>query len=86
MVRSAWVCSAPGQEFGLVGVGREAVDRVDLGAHGDGFVEDLDRLGPVDDLAGERALGGVADEDDGSLRPPQVVAQVMADAAAGAHA
>ena len=41
--------------------------------------------GAIDDLSRQRALGRVPDEDDARLGPPEVVAEVVAHAAAGAH-
>ena len=51
-----------------------------------GLAENLDPPGAVEDLAGERALGGEADEYDGVTPVPQVVLEMMAHPAAGAHA
>ena len=55
----------PGEQLGLVGMGGEAVDRVNAGAFtGISSPKMRTCLGAVDDLAGQRAAGREADEDD----------------------
>ena len=76
---------APGDQLGLIGMGGEAVDRVDRGAHLDLLAEHRDMLGAVDDPARQRTGRCIADEDHAGIRPRQIVPQVMHDAAAGCH-
>lgn len=78
--------AGPIEEFGLARVGREAANGVDLGADGDGFAEDADHGCAFDEFAAEGAVGLVADDDDVDALAPEVVLEVVKDAAAGAHA
>ena len=69
----------------MPGVRREAVQHVDPGPDHDVLAEDLHQLLAVGELPPQRSLDHVAHEHDIHLRPPQVVAQVMHDAASLAH-
>ena len=76
----------PGQQFGLVGMGGEAVDGIDARPDRNVLAENAHLLGAVDDVARERATGCVADEYDARIVATEIVLQVMAHTAAGAHA
>ena len=76
----------PGQQVIPVGVGGEALEVHDLRPDGDLLAEELHALGPVQQSTAQGALALVADEDNGAVRPPEVVLQVVADAARVAHA
>ena len=53
---------------------------------GDLLAEQLHMVRPVQDAPAQGALRLVAHEQDGGLRPPEVVLQMVADAARVAHA
>ncbi|HEV2547473.1 MAG TPA: hypothetical protein VGU20_09055 [Stellaceae bacterium] len=70
----------------LVGMGRKAIDRVDVRADGDVLAEEVHVLGAIDDPPRERPRGGIADEDDSRFLPPEIVPQMMTHPTARAHA
>ncbi len=76
----------PVEQVALPGVGGKAADGEHLGVHRHVFVEQPDGLRAVHDLAARRAHALVTHEHDGRPLPPQVVAQVVLDAARVAHA
>jgi len=76
----------PPQQAVPVGVGGQAVEVDDLGPDGDLLAEELHRRDAVDEPPAQAAFRLEAHEDHGTLRPPQVVLQVVADAAGVAHA
>ena len=76
----------PVQQVGAVGVGAEALEIHNAGVDGDLLPEELHRLGPLQQAAAQSALGLIAHKDHGALPPPQVVFQVVADAARVTHA
>ena len=76
----------PLQQTLPVGVARKAGELADLRLHLDGLAKQLDRGGPLDEGAAQGAHCLIAYEQDGALRPPQVVLEVVADAACLAHA
>ena len=76
----------PAQQAVPVGMGGEAVEVDDPGPDGDLLTEELDRFDAVQQAAAQRALALVAHKDHGGLLPPQVVLEVVADAARVAHA
>ena len=76
----------PGEQAVAVGVAADAGESAHLGGDADVFAKELDLLRALDDLAAERALGLIADEEDGGLFAPEVVLQMVADAAGVAHA
>jgi hypothetical protein len=67
----------PRLELVLVRVGGEAADRADAAADGDLLAVDPCRLPTVLDVASERALALVADEEEGALRVGEEVLEVM---------
>ena len=76
----------PAQQSVPVCVAGHAGELADLRLHLDGLAEQLDRGGPLDEGAAQGAHCLIAYEQDGALRPPQVVLEVMTDAACLAHA
>ena len=69
-----------------VRVGAEAGEVLQTGPDGDFLAEELHALRPLQQLAAQGALPLEAHEEHGALRPPEVVLQVVADAARVAHA
>ncbi len=67
-------------------MGGEAAERDHLGPDGDGRSQDLDTRGAVDDLPPERSAGHEADREKRDATPPEVVLEVVDDAAAVTHA
>ena len=78
--------AVPGQEFALIGMGGEAVDGVDGSADRDILSEQIEMAGAIDDVAGRGAGSGKSDEDDGGFLAPEIVTQMVTDAAASTHA
>src|SRR5690606_26013090 len=78
--------AVPVHQARLAGVRGQAADGVAGGVDADLLAEQAHRLRPVHQAATERAPGLVADEHDVRLAPAQVLPQVVADAAAVAHA
>ena len=76
----------PAQQPLLIRVAAHAGQDGDLGVHGDLVAEDLHTLGAVVQLAAERADCLIAHEQHRALRPPEVILQMVADAAGVAHA
>lgn len=76
----------PLEQRGLSGVGGESAEGVDLGAYGDGISPDADGGGAVDELSSAGPGGLVADDEDVHAAAPHVVAEVVEDSSAGAHA
>ena len=76
----------PAQQSVPVCVAGHAGELADLRLHLNGLAEQLDRGGALDEGAAQSAHCLIAYEQDGALRPPQVVLEVMADAACLAHA
>ena len=76
----------PAQQSVPVCVARHAGELADLRLHLDGLAEQPDRGGALDEGAAQSAHCLIAYEQDGALRPPQVVLEVMANAACLAHA
>ena len=64
---------APIRQFGPARMRREAVDGVDMRAHGNLLAEKLHRLRAVDDDSRQRALRREADEDDAAIPVAPVV-------------
>ena len=76
----------PLQKVVPVGVGGQALEVDDLGPDGDILAKELDRFGPLQQPPAQGALPLIAHEHHGALGPPEVVLQVVADAAGVAHA
>ena len=76
----------PGQQALAVGMTRKARQLTDLCLHVDGLTEQLDIDGAIDQGAPQRSHGLIAHKKDRALRPPQIVLEVVADAACLAHA
>ena len=76
----------PGQQALAVGMARKARQLTDLCLHVDGLTEQLDIDGTIDQGAPQRSHGLIAHKKDRALRPPQIVLEVVADAACLAHA
>ena len=68
-----------------VGMGGQALEVDDLGVDGDLLAEELHLIGALQQGTAQRALTLEAHEHDGGLTAPQVVLQVVADAARVAH-
>ena len=66
-------------------MGAETVVIDDSGTDGDLLAEQLDLVHPVHQTATQRAFRLEAHEHDGTLRPPKVVLQMVADAPGVAH-
>ena len=75
----------PPQQAVPIGVGGEAVEVDDPRPHGDLLAEELDRADAVEEPSAQAALGLIAHEHHGALRPPEVVLEVVADTAGVAH-
>src|SRR5687768_12184926 len=76
----------PGGQFGSIGMARIFVDPSDAGAHLDLFALDAHALGSVGQEPAERAGSLEACEEDGGVGLPQVVLEMVANAARLAHA
>ena len=76
----------PAQQALPVCMAGHAGKLADLRLHLDGFTEQLDLRSSIDQGAAQRAHRLIAHEQNGALRPPQVVLEVVADAARVAHA
>ena len=76
----------PTDEMVMVGVGGQALEVDDLRADGDLLAEHLHALCPLEQVAAQRPGRLEADEHDAALRTPEVVLEVVADAARVAHA
>ena len=70
----------------MVGVGGQALEVDDLRADGDLLAEHLHALCPLEQVAAQRPGRLEANEHDAALRTPEVVLEVVADAARVAHA
>lgn len=75
----------PPQQAVPVGVGGEAMEVDDPRPHGDLLAEELDRADAVEEPSAQAALGLIAHEHHGALRPPEVVLEVVANTASVAH-
>ena len=75
----------PLQQALAVGVARHAAHLGDLGLHLDLLAEQLDPVDPLHQGAAQGAHRLVAHKEDGAFLPPEVVLQVVADAAGVAH-
>ena len=67
-------------------MGGKALEVHDLSVDGDLLAEELDALGPFQQMPAQRPLALEAHEHHGALRPPEVVLEVMADPARITHA
>ena len=76
----------PGQQAVPVGVTRKTGELADLCLHLDGLAEQFHVGGTFDQGAAQRSDGLITDKQNRTFRPPQVVLQVVADAACLAHA
>ncbi len=76
----------PVEQFLLIGMGGEAADGVDFCVDLDFLLQHSDHFRTLDNLAGQRTLGRITDKNHRSFPAPEVVAEVVADPAAGAHA
>ena len=76
----------PADELVGVGMRREAVEALNLRFDGDFFTEDADALDAVDEAAAKAAFRLIADEENRRFRAPEIVLEVMQDAAGIAHA
>ena len=76
----------PLQQMIPVGVGGQTGEIDDAGVDGDLLTEELDALGALQQTAAQRALTLIAHKDHGGLGAPQIVLQVVANAAGIAHA
>ena len=79
-------CLDPLDEMIVIGVGRQALKVDDFRLDGDLLAEELDLFNAVEQSAAQRAGRLEADEHDRAVRAPEVVLEVMADAARVAHA
>lgn len=85
MYVSGWSASAS-EELRLIGVGGETINGVDASPNRNFFAENNHLLGAVDYAAGESPNSCVADKYDARILATEVVLEVVAHAAAGAHA
>ena len=76
----------PVQKALLVGVAARAVQDGDLGVHGNILAEQPHLLHPVQQRPPQRALGLIARDEDDIFRHPEIVLQMVPDAARVAHA
>src|ERR1039457_632864 len=76
----------PRQQLSFVGMGGKPIDGVDASLNRDVLTKDSHLLSAVDNTARESSKGCVADEHDARILATQIVLQVVAHAAAGAHA
>src|ERR1700731_2905915 len=76
----------PSQQLRLVGMGGETINGVDASPNRNILAENAHLLGAVDNLARKSPNGCVADEHDARILATEIVSEVMAHAAAGAHA
>jgi len=76
----------PGDELSLVGMGREAVDRMDTRPYRNILSEYPNDLCSLDNTSGERASRRESYEYDASRGVRKVAGKVMSNAATGAHA
>ena len=75
----------PIQQSLLIGVATGAVEGANLGVDGDGLPEELQFLGPMQERMSGRAHGLIPHEEDRVLWIPQIVFQMVPDAASVAH-
>src|SRR5664279_5148075 len=76
----------PLQQLSFVGMGGKPIDGVDTSLNRDVLAKDSHLFGAVDNTARESSNGCVADEHHPGILPTWIVLQVVAHAAAGAHA
>ena len=76
----------PSQQLRLVGMGGETINGVDASPNRNILAENVHLLGAVDNSARESPNGCVADEHDARILATEIVLEVVAHAAAGAHA
>ena len=76
----------PSQQLRLVGMGGETINSVDASPNRNILAENIHLLGAVDNTARKSPNGCVADEHDAQLLAIEIVLEVVAHAAAGAHA
>ena len=76
----------PSQQLRLVGMGGETINGVDASPNRNILTENVHLLGAVNNLARKSPNGCVADEHDLEFLATEIVLEVMAHAAAGAHA
>jgi len=75
----------PSQQLRLVGMGGETIDGVDASPNRNILTENVHLLGAVDNKAPESPGGCVADEYNARILAAEIVPEVVAHAAAGAH-
>ena len=78
-------CLDPLDEMIVIGVGRQALKVDDLRLDGDLLAEELDLFNAVEQSAAQRAGRLESNEHDRAVRTPEVVLQMVADAAGVAH-
>src|SRR5450830_2012147 len=76
----------PSQQLSLVGMGGETVNGVNASPNRNILTEYVHLLLAVDNTARESSNGCVADEHDARILATEIVLEVVAHAAAGAHA
>src|SRR5690606_29434366 len=76
----------PGQQFLLISMGGKAADRVDIRPDLDFLPENPDHFLTVNDPPAKGAFRRKADKDDAGFPAPDIVLEMVADPAAGAHA
>jgi len=76
----------PSQQLGLVGMAGETINGVDASPNRNILAEDVHLLDAVDNLARKSPDGCVADEHNARILATEIVLEVVAHAAAGAHA
>ena len=76
----------PSQQLGLVGMRGETIDGLDASPNRNILAENVHLLGAVDNLARKSPDGCVADKHNARILATEIVLEVVAHAAAGAHA
>ena len=75
----------PVHQMVMVGVRAEAGEVDDLGPDGHILAEELDAVGPVQQVAAQGARGLKSHEHHGAVGAPEVILQMVADTARVAH-
>ena len=76
----------PAAQSVVVGMAGHARHLGNLGVDRDGFTKELDLLGPFQQVAAKRTFRLVADKEDRTFLPPEIVFEMVADAPGIAHA
>ena len=76
----------PRKKLVLIGMGREAVNRMDPRTHRNFLPKKLNLPGTVDELSAERPLACISHKQDARFRAPEIVPEMMPDTTSRAHA